>query len=114
MYAAGDLLLMPSLFEPCGLNQMIAMAYGTLPVVRETGGLKDSVIPYNKYTGQGTGFGFRNPNSQELEQCVLTAVDLYHQDKAAWESIQRQAMAQDFGWKASAKQYMSIYRKLTK
>ena len=114
MYAGADMLLMPSLFEPCGLNQMIAMAYGTLPLVRETGGLKDSVIPYNKFTGQGTGFGFRNPSPWELEQCILTAAAVYRENKDAWASLQRQAMAQDFGWKASAKQYMAIYRKLLK
>lgn len=114
MYAGADMLLMPSLFEPCGLNQMIAMAYGTLPIVRETGGLKDSVIPYNKYTGQGTGFGFRNANPQELEQCVLTAAALYRENKPTWTSLQQQAMSQDFGWKASAKQYLAIYRKLMK
>ena len=114
MYAGADMLLMPSLFEPCGLNQMIAMAYGTLPVVRETGGLRDSVIPYNKFTGIGNGFGFRNPNPQELEQCILSAAALYREDKPAWTALQKQAMAQDFGWKASAKQYMAIYRKITK
>lgn len=114
MYAGADILLMPSLFEPCGLNQMIAMAYGTLPVVRETGGLKDSVIPYNKFTGEGNGFSFRNANPQELEHCVLSAAALYRDNKDAWASLQQQAMAQDFGWKASAKQYLSIYRSLTK
>ncbi len=114
MYAGADMLLMPSLFEPCGLNQMIAMAYGTLPVVRETGGLRDSVIPYNKFTGQGTGFGFRNPAPQELEQCLLTAAALYREEPETWRSLQLQAMAQDFGWKASAKQYLSIYKKLPK
>ncbi len=114
IYAGADILLMPSLFEPCGLNQMIAMAYGTLPVVRETGGLKDSVVPYNKFTGEGNGFGFRNPNPQELEQCVSTAAALYREDPEAWTALQHQAMARDFGWKASAKQYMAIYRMLTK
>lgn len=112
MYAAGDLLLMPSLFEPCGLSQMIAMGYGTLPVVRETGGLKDSVIPYNQYTGAGTGFSFCNPNGEELKNCVLTALDVYHSHPDAWHQLQKQAMEQDFGWKASARQYMDIYRKI--
>ncbi len=113
MYAGADMLLMPSLFEPCGLNQMIAMAYGTLPVVRETGGLRDSVVPYNKFTGEGTGFGFRNPSAWELEQCLLTAAALYRQEKEAWASLQQQAMAQDFGWRASARQYMAVYQKIT-
>lgn len=112
MYAAGDLLLMPSLFEPCGLSQMIAMGYGTLPVVRETGGLKDSVIPYNQYTGAGTGFSFCNPSGEELKNCVLTALDVYHSHPDAWHQLQKQAMEQDFGWKTSARQYMDIYRKI--
>ena len=114
MYAGADLLLMPSLFEPCGLNQMIAMAYGTLPVVRETGGLRDSVTPYNKYTGEGCGFSFRNISAQELEGCIQTALALYREDKAAWTSLIRQAMARDFGWNASAANYLTLYRKLLK
>ena len=114
IYAGADMLLMPSLFEPCGLNQMIAMAYGTLPVVRETGGLRDSVVPYNKFTGEGNGFGFRNPSAQELEQCVSTAVALYREAPDTWTALQRQAMARDFSWKASAKEYTAIYRLLTK
>lgn len=110
MYAAGDLLLMPSLFEPCGLSQMIAMGYGTLPVVRETGGLRDSVIPYNRYTGAGTGFSFRGSSGQELKDCILSALSVYHNDKPAWQQLQAQAMAQDFGWSQSAKKYMDIYQ----
>lgn len=110
MYAAGDLLLMPSLFEPCGLSQMIAMGYGTLPLVRETGGLKDSVIPYNQYTGEGTGFSFRNPSGEELKNCVHTALTVYREQPDAWAGLQRQAMAQDFSWKRSAKKYLDIYR----
>ncbi len=114
MYAAGDLLLMPSLFEPCGLSQMIAMGYGTLPVVRETGGLRDSVVPYNQYTGEGTGFSFRNPSGEELKNCLLTAIRVYREDPAAWRRLQAQAMAQDFGWSRSAGQYMDIYRGILK
>ncbi len=114
MYAGADMLLMPSLFEPCGLNQMIAMAYGTLPIVRETGGLRDSVIPYNKYTGEGCGFSFRNVSAQELEQCIETALSLYREDKSAWHALMRQAMGRDFGWSASAASYLSLYRKLLK
>lgn len=113
MYAGADLFLMPSLFEPCGLSQMISMAYGTLPLVRETGGLKDSVTPYNKYTGEGTGFSFRNPSAEELKNCILAALDVYRNEPAAWQQLQSQAMAQDFGWKASAKEYMKVYRKIT-
>lgn len=113
MYAGGDMLLMPSLFEPCGLSQMIAMAYGTLPVVRETGGLRDSVRPYNKYTGEGTGFGFRNPRGQELLDCILTAENLYRREPEAWTALCKQAMAEDFGWKASAREYRRVYEKIT-
>lgn len=114
MYAGADILLMPSLFEPCGLSQMIAMAYGTLPLVRETGGLKDSVIPYNQYTGEGTGFSFRNPDGQELKNCILAATDVYRNEKAAWQQLQKQAMAQDFSWKQSANEYRKLYRQLIK
>ena len=110
MYAGADLFLMPSLFEPCGLSQMISMGYGTLPIVRETGGLKDSVIPYNKYTGEGTGFGFQNPNAQVLRDTVFTACALYQDDKEAFAKLQQNAMAQDFGWGASAKSYMEVYK----
>ena len=113
MYAGADLFLMPSLFEPCGLSQMISMAYGTLPLVRETGGLRDSVEPYNKYTGEGTGFSFRNPSSQELQNCIFTALELYRNDSQAWKNLQLQAMARDFGWKTSAREYMKLYRKIT-
>lgn len=112
MYAGADLFLMPSLFEPCGLSQMISMAYGTLPLVRETGGLKDSVIPYNKNTGEGTGFSFKNASSDELKDCILTATALYRDNPEAWQQLQSQAMAQDFGWKASAKKYMAVYRQI--
>ena len=112
MYAGADLFLMPSLFEPCGLSQMISMGYGTLPLVRETGGLKDSVIPYNMYTGEGTGFSFRNVSAAELKDCILNAITLYRENKPAWQQLQAQAMDQDFGWKASAKQYMKVYRKI--
>lgn len=114
MYAGADMLLMPSLFEPCGLNQMIAMQYGTLPVVRETGGLRDSVIPYNKYTGEGTGFSFAGVSGQELGDAILSAARVFWDDRAAWEQLRQQAMAQDFGWKNSAKAYLKIYRNLLK
>lgn len=112
MYAGADLFLMPSLFEPCGLSQMISMAYGTLPLVRETGGLKDSVIPYNMFTGEGTGFSFCNASAEELKNCILTATALYRDNKPVWQQLQSQAMAQDFGWKASAKKYMAVYRQI--
>jgi starch synthase len=112
MYAGADMLLMPSLFEPCGLSQMIAMGYGTLPIVRETGGLRDSVIPYNQYTGEGTGFRFSQASAQDLKNCVLAVVELYRQEPDTWKQLQAQAMAQDFGWKASAKEYLSVYQQI--
>ena len=112
MYAGADILLMPSLFEPCGLSQMIAMRYGTLPVVRETGGLRDSVTPYNKYTGEGNGFSFRNYNAHEMMHTLLTAAEIYRNDKVAWRRLIRNAMSSDFGWQRAAEEYMDIYRGL--
>ncbi len=109
MYAGADMLLMPSLFEPCGLAQMIAMRYGTLPVVRETGGLKDSVIPYNQYTGEGTGFSFANYNAHEMMNTVLLAAELYRSQPDAWNKLMDNAMAQDFSWEKAAEQYSAIY-----
>ena len=112
MYAGGDILLMPSEFEPCGLSQMIAMRYGTLPVVRQTGGLADSVIPYNQYTGDGNGFGFRNYNAHELLFTVKEACRLYREEPETWKKLQEQAMAADFSWRASALSYRKLYRSL--
>ena len=114
MYAGADILLMPSLFEPCGLSQMIAMAYGTLPVVRETGGLRDSVVPYNMYTGEGTGFGFRNADSRELRDCLMGIFTLYSTAPDVWKQLQTQAMGQDFSWRVSANAYRALYRKVLK
>lgn len=112
MYAGADMLLMPSLFEPCGLSQMIAMRYGTLPVVRETGGLKDSVIPYNQYTGEGTGFSFANYNAHEMLYTIQRAADLFANDKETWKKLQKQAMEADFSWAKAAKEYVAIYQNL--
>ena len=112
MYAGGDLFIMPSRFEPCGLSQMISMRYGTLPVVRKTGGLADSVEPFNRYTGEGTGFAFQNFNAHELLFTVKEACKLCSESPAAWENLQRQAMAQDFSWAASAAEYRKLYRSL--
>ena len=103
---------MPSQFEPCGLSQMIAMSYGTLPLVRETGGLKDSVIPYNEYTGEGTGFSFAHYNAHELLFTAKTAASIYRNTPDVWRSLQKQAMSKDFSWKASAKKYLELYRGL--
>ena len=112
MYAGADLFLMPSEFEPCGLSQMIAMRYGTLPVVRETGGLKDTVTPYNRFTGEGTGFSFANINADEMTNALLTGCEVYWTDKDVWAQLQRQAMSQDFSWKRAANDYLDLYHSL--
>ena len=109
IYAGADMLLMPSLFEPCGLSQMIAMRYGTLPIVRETGGLKDSVIPYNQYTGEGTGFSFANYNAHEMKHAVECAVGLCRDYHDIWEGLMRNAMGMDFGFERSAEEYARLY-----
>ena len=109
IYAGADMLLMPSLFEPCGLSQMIAMRYGTLPIVRETGGLRDSVIPYNQYTGEGTGFSFANYNAHEMKHAVECAVGLYRDYHDIWEGLMRNAMGMDFGFERSAEEYARLY-----
>lgn len=111
-YAAADMTLIPSLFEPCGLTQMISMRYGALPIVRETGGLKDSVTPYNKFTGEGNGFSFLNYNAHELLFTCKEAVNLYHNDRPAWDALVQNAMDEDFSWTASAKQYFEMYKRL--
>ena len=111
-YAAGDLLLMPSRFEPCGLAQLIAMRYGTLPVVRECGGLKDSVQPYNRFTGEGTGFGFANYNAHELLFTLQNALTIYREEPEIWQRLMGQAMQQDFSWQRSAHEYAEVYKEL--
>ena len=108
IYAATDMFLMPSLFEPCGLGQLIALRYGSIPIVRETGGLKDTITPYNKYNGKGNGFGFKNFNSNELMQIVEYALTIYNDEKA-WNNIIRQAMNSDNSWEKSAMQYKLLY-----
>jgi starch synthase len=112
IYAGADLFLMPSRFEPCGLSQMIAMRYGTLPVVRETGGLKDTVIPYNEHTGEGTGFSFRNAVSSELLAVLRNAVEVHRTRPAAFERLMMAAMAQDFSFRRSAERFESVYLSL--
>ena len=112
MYAGADMLLMPSLFEPCGLAQMIAMRYGTLPVVRETGGLRDSVTPYNQYTGEGTGFGFRNYNAHEMLGALLNGADIFRNNREAWRGLMKNAMSADFSWDRAAKTYAGVYKRL--
>lgn len=109
MYAAADMFLMPSKFEPCGLSQIIAMRYGTLPIVRETGGLKDTVIPYNEFTGEGTGFSFSNFNGDEMGNAVFRAARLFWDNRDAWNQLVTQAMSQDFSWTRSADKYLDLY-----
>lgn len=109
MYAAADMFLMPSKYEPCGLSQIIAMRYGTLPIVRETGGLKDTVIPYNEFTGEGTGFSFTNFNGDEMGDAVFRAARLFWDNREAWNQLVTQAMSQDFSWTRSADKYLDLY-----
>lgn len=109
MYAAADMFLMPSKFEPCGLSQIIAMRYGTLPIVRETGGLKDTVQPYNEFTGEGTGFSFTNFNGEEMGDAVFRAARLFWDNREAWNQLVTQAMSQDFSWTRSADKYLDLY-----
>lgn len=109
MYAGADMFLMPSKFEPCGLSQIIAMRYGTLPIVRETGGLKDTVVPYNEFTGEGTGFSFANFNGDEMGDAVFRAARLFWDNRDAWNQLVTQAMSQDFSWTRSADKYLDLY-----
>ncbi|MEG1004614.1 MAG: glycogen synthase GlgA [Clostridium sp.] len=111
IYAASDMFLMPSLFEPCGLGQLIALRYGAVPIVRETGGLKDTVIPYNEISGEGNGFGFKNYNYEELKKIVEYALDVY-EDKNEWDKLVVQAMTSDNSWIKSANKYKKMYEEL--
>ena len=112
IYAGSDLFLMPSKFEPCGIGQMIAIRYGTAPIVRETGGLVDTVQPYNQYTGEGHGFSFSHYNAHEMLDTVRFALSMYR-DEAHWTRIADNMAKQDFSWTASAKQYLQLYDRLT-
>ncbi len=111
IYAGSDLFIMPSLFEPCGLSQLIALRYGTIPVVRQIGGLRDTVMPYNKYTGEGNGFGFMNYNAHELLFTIKDALSYYH-DHDTWKQIVKQAMKANHGWEKSSKAYLDVYAKV--
>lgn len=111
IYAASDMFLMPSLFEPCGLGQLIALRYGSIPIVRETGGLKDTVTPYNEYDETGNGFGFKNYRFEELLNIIKYALKIY-ENKDKWNNIVRQAMSSDNSWEKSAKEYIEIYNQL--
>lgn len=111
IYAAADIFLMPSLFEPCGLGQMIASKYGTIPIVRETGGLKDTVIPYNEFTSEGTGFSFKNYNPDELKDTISYALSFY-KDKETWSKIMISAMKLDNSWQKSTLEYKKLYERI--
>ena len=113
IYGACDAFLMPSRFEPCGLSQLISMRYGTLPIVRETGGLKDTVTPYNEYTGEGTGFSFANYSADDMMHVVDYAMNVYYNKRDAWNAIVKNAMKADFSWDISAQKYIDLYSELT-
>nr|WP_317378685.1 glycogen synthase GlgA [uncultured Faecalimonas sp.] len=112
IYASCDAFLMPSLFEPCGLSQLMSLRYGTLPIVRETGGLKDTVVPYNEFDKTGTGFSFANYNAHEMMDIIRYAEHIYYDRKRDWNKIVEHAMQQDFSWDNSAKQYEQLYEEL--
>ncbi len=113
IYAGCDAFLMPSLFEPCGLSQMMAMRYGCVPIVRETGGLKDTVLPYNEYEHTGNGFSFANYNAHEMLGTIRYAQRIFYDNKRDWNKISENAMKMDYSWKASAAKYVSLYKSLT-
>ena len=109
IYGSCDAFLMPSLFEPCGLSQLMALRYGTVPIVRETGGLKDTVEPYNEYEGRGTGFSFRNYNAHEMLNAIRYADGIYKYKKREWNKIIERGMKADFSWEVSAHKYSDMY-----
>lgn len=112
IYAGADMFLMPSLFEPCGLSQMISLRYGTLPIVRETGGLRDTVLSYNEYTGEGNGFTFFNYNAHDMLSTVRRAVEYYHGRPETWRTMMERGMREDFSWDRSAGEYAALYGSL--
>jgi len=112
IYASCDSFLMPSLFEPCGLSQLMSMRYGTLPIVRETGGLKDTVEAYNEYEHTGTGFSFANYNAHEMLDTIRYSLRIYYDDRKEWDAMTKRAMKQDFSWERSAKEYEELYKKI--
>ncbi len=112
IYAGADFFLMPSRFEPCGLSQLIALSYGTIPIVRETGGLIDTVEPYNQYFNSGTGFTFTNYNAHELLYTVQRAVGLYYSDRAVIDAMRLRGMKENCDWALSASQYMRLYEQV--
>ena len=109
LYAAADAIMVPSLFEPCGLTQLMGLRYGTVPIVRETGGLKDTVEPYNEYSGTGTGFSFANYNADEMLGIINYAKNVYFNCRNDWDKLVERGMEKDFSWNSSAKQYEGLY-----
>ncbi len=114
VYAACDMFLMPSMFEPCGLSQLISLRYGTLPITRETGGLRDTVLAYNKYTGEGNGFTFLNYNAHDMLHVIEEAVQMYKEDHETFDKLAVRAMRGSYGWDSSAKRYIELYKKVCK
>ncbi len=112
VFAAADAMLVPSRFEPCGLTQLMAMRYGTLPIVRETGGLKDTVEPYNEYSESGTGFSFDRYDAGLLLDCINYAKTVYFTRRDSWNKMVKRAMGKDFSWNASAQTYLDMYREV--
>ena len=112
IYAGADLFLMPSQFEPCGLSQMIAMRYGTVPIVRETGGLRDTVLSYNEFNGEGNGFTFFNYNAHDMLHTIERATDFYHNQRDVWQKLQERGMHGDYSWNKSADEYVRLYEGL--
>lgn len=113
IYASADAFLMPSLFEPCGLSQLMSLRYGTVPIVRETGGLRDTVIPYNEFESTGTGFSFSNYNAHEMLGTVTYAKNVFYNHRREWNKLVDRGMAVDFSWQRSARKYEDLYRSLT-
>ena len=114
LYAAADMFLMPSLFEPCGLSQLISLRYGTLPITRETGGLRDTVLAYNEYTGDGNGFTFLYYNAHDMLHVIENAVKMFREQRDVFNGLAIRAMKGQYGWDQSAKKYLELYRKLLK
>ncbi len=112
IYASCDAFLMPSLFEPCGLSQLMSLRYGTVPIVRETGGLKDTVIAYNEFESTGTGFSFANYNAHEMLSAIRYAKRIFFENKREWNKMIDRAMAADFSWKTSARRYEELYQQI--
>lgn len=112
IYAGCDAFLMPSLFEPCGISQLISLRYGTIPIVRETGGLKDTIEPFNIYENTGTGFGFKNYNAHEMLSIINYAKEVFFNKKRAWNKMVERCMKKDYSWNKSAREYEVIYNKL--